>query len=36
MKKSYTKPTLEKREKLSMVTANAGGTAPGGGAPKAV
>lgn len=35
MKKAYVKPTLAKREKLSMVTANAGGTAGGGGGGKA-
>lgn len=34
MKKTYAKPTLERREKLSLVTAGAGGTAPGGGTPK--
>ena len=30
MKKSYIKPTLDKREKLSLVTAGGVGTAPGG------
>ncbi|WP_439574734.1 hypothetical protein [Phreatobacter sp.] len=34
MKKIYARPTLEKRDRLSLVTANAGGTAPGGGPPK--
>ncbi len=34
MKKVYARPTLEKRDRLSRVTANAGGTAPGGGPPK--
>lgn len=30
MKKAYVKPALVKRDKLSMVTAGAGGTAGGG------
>ncbi len=30
MKKTYTKPTLEKREKLSLVTADGSGSVPSG------
>ena len=34
MKRTYARPTLVKRDRLSLVTAGAGGTAPGGGPPK--